>query len=169
MHKVRSNVTSVAADLPHLTSGFQEFCKKAHLISKARQVEYKTLQHYNELLEILEIPQLIDTCAKQELFDDALEIEQYTVKLLAAFPNVSLIKSTYAAVTESIAEIGRTLQQQLSGKVDLPTSLKIIGYLKRIKIYSDEDLLLVFLHAKSIYLNDQLAFIPPSNLYLLVG
>ena len=50
--------------LPDLSRECESFLAKAQEINKRRHVANLTLQHHANLLELLEIPQLMDTCVK---------------------------------------------------------------------------------------------------------
>lgn len=53
-----------------------------------------TLQSHNTLLEFLEIPQMMDTCIKNQCFEEALELRQFSKKLFREhkdIPAISLI------------------------------------------------------------------------------
>ena len=45
------------------------------------QLNNQILQKHSQLLEILEVPQLIDTCVKNGHFDEALELANYIRRL----------------------------------------------------------------------------------------
>jgi hypothetical protein len=48
------------------------FKNRAQIITKARQVTHSTLRQHAILLELLELPQLMDTCVKVCLFANQL-------------------------------------------------------------------------------------------------
>ena len=61
------------------------------------QLNNQILQKHSQLLEILEVPQLIDTCVKNGHFDEALELANYIRRLEkkhgAQIPLVSEVSS----------------------------------------------------------------------------
>ena len=64
MGELNVHVNSMLHNLPNLSAGCKDFSSKAQTINKRRGVNRNTLQNYSTLLELLEIPQLMDTCVR---------------------------------------------------------------------------------------------------------
>lgn len=64
MRSAGARLDSVIAHLPELASACQGFTKKTASINKVRQQRIKTLKQHPSLLEMLELPQLLDTCIR---------------------------------------------------------------------------------------------------------
>jgi hypothetical protein len=77
--KCGTGLASIIETLPRLGASFEAFRRKGAVLSGAHLQLRHTLSQHTELLELLEIPQLMDTCVRNNLFDEALE--------LAAFAN----------------------------------------------------------------------------------
>lgn len=50
-------------------------------MSASRRMNTLTLNRHTEILEILEIPQLMDTCVRNAYYDQALELATYVRRL----------------------------------------------------------------------------------------
>ena len=74
-----TGLDSIIETLPRLGDSFESFRRRGAVLSEAHLQLRHTLSQHTELLELLEIPQLMDTCVRNNLFDEALE--------LAAFAN----------------------------------------------------------------------------------
>ncbi len=63
------------------------------------------------------------------------------------------------------------LLQQLRGSIQLPACLRVVGFLKRMEVFSDTELRLKFLQARDTYMQGVLAAIPTDDgeLYNLLG
>jgi hypothetical protein len=61
------------------------------------------------------------------------------------------------------------LHQQLCQNVHLSQYSRIIGYLKRLGVYSEKELRFCFLHCRDVSLNNAIALIPFANPYIYVS
>lgn len=81
-------------NLPILDEECQKFSSEAQKINSKRSNNSLTLQKHTQILEILEIPQVMDTCVRAGYYDEALELGQYATKLerrLGYIPIVQVI------------------------------------------------------------------------------
>ncbi len=44
-----------------------------------------------QLLELLELPQLMETCVRQQLYDEALQLDQYARSMKARHPEIKIL------------------------------------------------------------------------------
>ena len=85
-------MTQLIQSLPGLSSACKDFSSKAHDISHRRTINRITLGNHALILELLEIPQLMDTCVRSGLYDEALELESFAQKLHRFHPESSIIQ-----------------------------------------------------------------------------
>lgn len=68
--------------VPKLKEEIIRFREVGAGISEAHQKNRQTLNHHSELIELLEIPQLMDTCVRNSLYAEALELRTFANTLL---------------------------------------------------------------------------------------
>jgi len=80
--------------LPNFTKKCEEFVNTSNEINVSRRLNSITLKRNAQLLEILELPQLMDTCIQEEKYEEALELATYVQRLGAKHGNIPIIKVT---------------------------------------------------------------------------
>ena len=136
--------------VPRLQEEIARFRTVGAEISEAHQRNRQTLNHHSELIELLEIPQLMDTCVRNSLYSEALELRTFANTLLLRHraiaaglqkvkredghsrraetgKGIAIIESIVKDVDISAQSMRKQLLHQLKGKVSLLTSLKLIS------------------------------------------
>lgn len=162
----------------------------------------RPLYRHTTLLEVLELPQLMETVVRNQHYEEALELQvgtsdslllkfytnpkfddanfwppvsataaqAYVVRLVKRQGGVGVLEDIGRAVQGSMALMLSQLLHQLRAPVQLPQCLKVstlllgvlnmfqvISYLRRLDVYGEQELRLVFLQAREAWLDSVVA------------
>lgn len=133
--------------IPALEQECRQFSLHNASIQASRRKAVLLQDHEDKLLNVLEVPQLMETCVRNGHYQEALD--------LAAHVNSIQERMGIAIVSDIAHEVDNVLQlmtAQLLGvlrePVKLPALLKAVNYLRRLQTLDDEDIALVFLSSR---------------------
>ncbi|XP_055682108.1 conserved oligomeric Golgi complex subunit 8 [Lutzomyia longipalpis] len=149
--------------LPKFFNVCEEFVKKSDDINTSRQLNIVTMKRHSDLIDILKLPQLMDTCIRVGKYEDALELASYVQRMGVKHSNIPLIKSIATAIEDSWHTMLSQLLAQLRTDMQLPKCLQVIGYLRRMQAFSTSELKLKFLQARDSWFTGILASIPQND------
>uniref|UniRef100_A0A7N0V5R0 Conserved oligomeric Golgi complex subunit 8 n=1 Tax=Kalanchoe fedtschenkoi TaxID=63787 RepID=A0A7N0V5R0_KALFE len=152
-------------EIPKLTSGCTEFIESAEQILEKRKMNQTLLANHSTLLDLLEIPQLMDTCVRNGNYDEALDLEAFVYKLSTVHPKLPVIQALAAEVRQTTQSLLSQLLQKLRSNIQLPECLRIIGYLRRIGVYTEFEMRLQFLRCREAWLTGILDDLDQRNPY----
>ncbi|XP_029126243.1 conserved oligomeric Golgi complex subunit 8 isoform X2 [Cajanus cajan] len=123
------------------------------------------LSNHSTLLDLLEIPQLMDTCVRNGNYDEALDLEAFVGKLSTMHPKLPVIQALATEVRLTTQSLLSQLLQKLRSNIQLPECLRIIGYLRRIGVFSEYGMRLLFLRCREAWLTGILEDLDQANPY----
>eukprot|EP00262_Sarcandra_glabra_P015375 TRINITY_DN4736_c2_g1_i1.p1 TRINITY_DN4736_c2_g1~~TRINITY_DN4736_c2_g1_i1.p1 ORF type:complete len:601 (+),score=71.68 TRINITY_DN4736_c2_g1_i1:96-1805(+) len=162
---VDNHLESLITEIPKLTSGCTEFVDSAQQILEKRKLNRTLLANHSTLLDLLEIPQLMDTCVRNGNYDEALDLEAFVSKLSTMHSKLPVIQSLAAEVKQTTQSLLSQLLLKLRSNIQLPECLRIIGYLRRIGIFSESEMRLQFLRCREAWLAGILDDLDQRNVY----
>lgn len=80
--------------LPNLTAKCEKFINTSSEINTSRRLNSLTLRRNAQLLEILELPQLMDTCIHQGKYEEALELAAHVQRMGVKHSGIPVINVT---------------------------------------------------------------------------
>ncbi|KAG7239572.1 hypothetical protein INR49_028723 [Caranx melampygus] len=163
--RVESSVSRLLDKLPGFGEKCRGFIKEAEEIGASRRMNSLTLNRHTEILEILEIPQLMDTCVRNGYYEEALELATYVKRLEKKHSSLPVIQGIVREVRQSTQLMLNQLLQQLRSNSQLPVCLRVIGYLRRMDVFTEAELRVKFLQTRGTWLNSILAAIPEDDPY----
>lgn len=162
---VDKHLESLISEIPNLTSGCTEFIDSAQAILEKRKLNQTLLANHTTLLDLLEIPQLMDTCVRNGNYDEALDLEAFVGKLSTMHPKLPVIQALSAEVKQMTQSLLSQLLQKLRSNIQLPECLRIIGYIRRIGVFGESEMRLQFLRCREAWLVSVLDDLDQRNVY----
>ncbi|CAD5118490.1 DgyrCDS7187 [Dimorphilus gyrociliatus] len=166
---IERSVDNVLEKIPKLADLCSEFTKNAKEINSNRKKASVALQKHTQLLELLEIPQLLDTCVRNGYYDEALELISHVRRLEKKFSSISIIESIVKDVAICSQLMLTQLIEQLRSNIQLPSCLKIIGYLRRMDVFTEIQLRMKYLHARDSWFSSVISQIPNDDSYIYLN
>ena len=163
---IESKLDQLINTLPEFGFLCENFTRNIQTINASRRTNNLTLQKHNQLLEILEISQLMDTCVRNEYYEEALDLAGYVKRLEKKFASsIPLIQQIVNDVNKSLNFMLKQLLQQLKTNLQFNQCLKIIGIIRRLDVFSESELRIKFLQLRDSWLQSLLQNIPQNDPY----
>jgi len=128
------NASKIQAQLAGLSSSLERFKGLGRCVADAHARNRQTLEKHVQLMELLQIPQLMDTCSRNNLFDEALDLASFASTLqrrhraLAATAGIEEEKSEYNQIQNSTSLEFEMKMRTGTDKVEDVEKLKFMGY-----------------------------------------
>lgn len=156
-----SSLDSLLDTLPTLNTATQHFTKTTKPILEERRKAGLVLEQQEKLIDLLEIPALIDTCSRNGQYQDALELSLHAETLWKQFRDTgentgtsSILQSLEREVQGSIRLMLGGLIDTLKGRSKLPVLYKAVGFLRKMGGWQEEELAVLFLCCRGAFLEE---------------
>lgn len=164
--EAEERVEGLNRKLPEFSATCQRFLDSSGSINSARRLNSLTLTRNAELLEILELPQLMETCIREGKYEEALELAAYVQRVSSKHGNIPVIASIQSAVEAAWHTMLVQLLSQLRTDLQLPKCLQVVGYLRRMQAFTTQELKLKFLQIRTSWFRELLAKIPQDDTHV---
>lgn len=163
--EMASSLDRLDADLPKLQAVADAFRRDGAAITARREANRQLYVAHPALLDLLEVPALMDTCIRSANFDQALDLRAYGNKLAVVHGELPVVRR----LVEDVAAASRSMLEQLlarlAGSIQLPECLRIIGYLRRLALFSESELRLQFLQRREAWIASMAADLDDRSAY----
>lgn len=92
---VETKLDSLLEEIPKFEKKCENFVEETGGINNLRKLNTLTLTKNAQLLEILELPQLMESFIKDGLYEDALELASYVKRLHNKHPDIPIFKVSF--------------------------------------------------------------------------
>ena len=175
MRKVREEVSQVQGYLgelervaPGLAAACEDFSLAASDIAVKREQNKHLQENLSTLLELLEVPGLMDTCVRNESYDEALDLEAFVNKMGLLHSELDVVQMLVKDVQQTSARMLEKLLVRLQGPIQLPECLRIVGYLRRMANFSEVELRMNFMTCRDLWLERTIADLDRASPYEFV-
>lgn len=144
------------SSVPELQQVCEEFTKQATTLKEERGKITSVLEHQNVLTDLLEIPQLMETCVWNGYYSEAMDLASHVRLLQVRYP-LPVIKSIQQQVQASSDLMLVQLVSHLQKPIRLAAAMNVVGFLRRMDVFESEiELRMVFLRCRHEFLQQRL-------------
>lgn len=158
-----SSLDSLLEAIPSLESETREFSESTKIIQASRKKASLILEQHDKLLDILQIPQLIDTCVRNGYYSEAMDLSAQSSALLKRFPTIPVIIDVAFESEQAIRLMSMQLLAMLREPAKLPALFKSVNFLRKLGILDEEELALTFLSSRAVNLQQMFQTIEPQR------
>ncbi|KAG0164621.1 hypothetical protein DFQ28_003376 [Apophysomyces sp. BC1034] len=142
--------------IPSLQEACESFATQAKAITEERNKITRVLEHQNVLVDLLEIPQLMETCVWNGYYSEAMDLASHVRLLLMRYP-LPVIRSIQQQVQASSDLMLTQLISHLRRPIKLAATMSVVGYLRRMDAFASEDeLRILFLRCRHDFLEQRI-------------
>ncbi|KAK4521455.1 uncharacterized protein ATC70_012070 [Mucor velutinosus] len=145
------------SSVPELQEACEIFSQQAKEIKEERGKITRVLEHQNVLTDLLEIPQLMETCVWNGYYSEAMDLASHVRLLQVRYP-LPTVKSIHQQVQSSSDLMLVQLISHLRKPIRLAAAMNVVGFLRRMDVFDSEtELRMVFLRCRHDFLQQRLA------------
>lgn len=148
------------AAAPELERECQAFLDRNASIQAERAEATRLQEHQDKLLDLLDLPTLVETCVRNAYYAEALELAAHVRDVLVPrYGHLPLIRAIEAQVAGCMDAQVCQLLEILRGSAKLPQLVKAVGYLRRMgdSFFAEEELRAVFLESRETHFQNLLS------------
>lgn len=156
-------LTSLTDSLPEVVMTCSNISERLNDIKTERKTNYYLLKYNSQILQFLKLPQLMLNSIQQSSYEDAFQIVVYVKNLADKYSSIAVIKEVEKNVDKYWWEMKDHLLDQLHTDIQLSKCLQVMGYLRRMNVFTEVELRLQFLQARDSWFTKLLQAIPSED------
>ena len=167
VHKCSAAVSNAFDDFRHSLDGLLDsvpsleeeclaFSHRTVALSSLRHRSVLVQEHQDKLLDLLELPRLMETCVRNGYYHEAMELRAHAKDLYSRYPDVRLVADVNVEVDGVQQLMLAQMFSLLREPIKLQMSIKTVGLLRRLKVLDEPSLLLAFLNGRLHNFQNQL-------------
>lgn len=145
---VRTRLDQLVEALPILAEATRQFSVEIAEKQKQREMHLRAMTEERAISDILDMPRLMSTLIGAELYDEALELREYTMKMTSMHSEEKIIVDMSKEIAILTQQMILRLLVTLKNPVQLPVCLRIVGFLRRLDVFSEFRLRMLFLQCR---------------------
>lgn len=161
--ETEKQVDDLLEKFPKCEEKCKEFLARSAETLEKRRLNALTLKKNSQLLEILELPDLMEKCVEEEKYEEALELAFHVHRMGEKQADIPIIQRIVTIVESHWHQMLLKLLDQLKTDLQLPKCLQIVGFLRRMQAFDNKELKLKYLQARDAWLTRCLEAIPKDN------
>jgi conserved oligomeric Golgi complex subunit 8 len=156
VRSVRARLDELISALPPLAGATRDFSASAANAQSRREEKLRNMAEHGRVMDILEMPRLMKALVAGELYEEALELHSTSLKFLSVVEDEDIVLAVCSEVEALTRQMVLQLVAMLRGPVPLPTSLRVVGYLRRLRVFPEIRLRMLFLQCRGDWLRSTL-------------
>lgn len=158
-------VAAVERDVPALQESCNVFRKAAARENAVREQLRHVYANQSSILDLLEVPSLMDTFVRAGNYDEALELKGYGKKLLMIHGGVPVVETIATEVDAVSRVMMEQLLEKLQTNIQLAECLRLVGYLRRLNVFDEAEMKRSFLERRGMWIKGSLRELHSNNAY----
>lgn len=153
------SLEKLIGSMPALEDECQTFSSSTSKIQRIRSKASLVQEHQDKLLDLLEIPQLMETCVRNGYYQEAMELLDHSRTISQRYKDVVLVQDVVREVEGVLQLMLTQLLSLLREPIKLPSLIKTVTFLRRLHALDENELALVFISSRYRNFKAQLAYI----------
>jgi len=91
--RVQTHLELLSQGIPKMKEAAGKYLDTVGKIASDQKANNLILQQHAQIIEFLEIPQLLDTCVRNQYYEEALELETHVQKLKTRLDSVPIVQN----------------------------------------------------------------------------